>query len=384
MFNNDNVVNMRVVGNRVSDIVTRDFSGESDTVQIDLNGALVFPGLINSHDHLDFNLFPKLGNRTYNNYTEWGACIHKDYKDEIAGVLNIPLALRAEWGMYKNLLAGITTVVNHGEQIPIINPLITIFQNSHSLHSVHFEKYWKLKLNNPFNKDLPYAIHVGEGVDELSASEIDEFIQWNLLKKEIVGIHGVAMSNDQAKKFKALIWCPESNLFMLNKTADIKELKHDVTVLFGTDSTLTSSWNIWEHLRSARKTSQLSDSDLFNALTIDAANIWKLNNGKIEEGKDADIVIVNSGKGLTGWEEFYGLNPENILLIIHQGEIRLFDHELYDQLANAGYILSDFYKIYMNGTSKYVNGNLPKLMRDIQKYSPDANFPISSSEISFA
>jgi cytosine/adenosine deaminase-related metal-dependent hydrolase len=36
---------------------------------LDLNGALAFPGLINSHDHLDFNLFPPLANRIYNNYT---------------------------------------------------------------------------------------------------------------------------------------------------------------------------------------------------------------------------------------------------------------------------------------------------------------------------
>ena len=32
---------------------------------------ICFPGLINSHDHLDFNSFPQLGNRIYKNYKQY-------------------------------------------------------------------------------------------------------------------------------------------------------------------------------------------------------------------------------------------------------------------------------------------------------------------------
>ncbi|HEX4850540.1 MAG TPA: hypothetical protein VFV08_07035, partial [Puia sp.] len=39
---------------------------------IDLDQGIALPGFINSHDHLDFNLFPSIRNRIYNNYTEWG------------------------------------------------------------------------------------------------------------------------------------------------------------------------------------------------------------------------------------------------------------------------------------------------------------------------
>ncbi|WP_431200330.1 hypothetical protein ACQ86K_10855 [Mucilaginibacter sp. P19] len=102
--------------------------------------AIAFPGLINSHDHLDFNLFPQLGNKTYESYTEWGKHIHRAYAVEIASVLKIPIALRERWGVYKNLLCGVTTVVNHGEKTTINDPLITIFDNCQSIHSVRFEK----------------------------------------------------------------------------------------------------------------------------------------------------------------------------------------------------------------------------------------------------
>jgi cytosine/adenosine deaminase-related metal-dependent hydrolase len=108
-------------------------------LQLTFDNALAFPGLINAHDHLDFNLFPSLGNKTYNNYTEWGGFLHKSYKKEIDAVLKVPLDLRVRWGMFKNLLCGVTTVINHGEWLNIKDPVINVEQGK-CLHSVHFEK----------------------------------------------------------------------------------------------------------------------------------------------------------------------------------------------------------------------------------------------------
>src|ERR1700754_5330219 len=71
---------------------------------LEFEDAIAFPGLINSHDHLDFNLFPALGNRIYNDYTEWGTDIHLQNKETIAAVLRIPKELRIGWSLYKNLL----------------------------------------------------------------------------------------------------------------------------------------------------------------------------------------------------------------------------------------------------------------------------------------
>jgi len=39
---------------------------------------------------------------------------------------------------------------------------------------------------------------------------------------------------------------------------------------------------------------------------------------------------------------------------------------------------SGFSKIYINGTCKYIEGDVPKLMADIKQYYPEANFPISA------
>src|SRR5690349_15535136 len=191
-------------------------------VELNFSNALAFPGLVNSHDHLDFNLFPQLGNKIYNNYTEWGGEIHQQYKNEIAEVLKVPKTIRTQWGIYKNLLAGVTTVVNHGEKLEIPEPLITVIQDTNSLHSVKFEKYWRLKLISPLRREEIINIHLGEGTNEDARREIDEYIKWNLFKRKTVAIHGVAMTPDHAKHFEALVWCPESNFFLLGKTAQIQ------------------------------------------------------------------------------------------------------------------------------------------------------------------
>ncbi|GLU51250.1 amidohydrolase family protein [Dyadobacter frigoris] len=350
---------------------------DTDKLLLTFSDAIIFPGLINSHDHLDFNLFAALGDTQYNSYTEWGGYIHKNYKEEIASALKVPFPLRERWGLYKNMLCGVTTVVNHSEKFTDQTELINVIEDFQTLHSVQFEKKWQQKLNNPLKIRQPVVIHTGEGTNQEAHEEITKLIRWNLLKRKLIGVHGVAMSARQAVYFKALVWCPESNYFLLNKTARIKELKKHTAVLFGSDSTLTGSWNIWDHMRLARKTSMLTDSELYQSLTGTAADVWKLNTGKITEGFDADLVVARQKRNDTDWDTFYNLNPEDILLVIHKGKIRLFDASLFEQLPNLK--SQWFSKIYLGDRIKYVQGDLADLVGEIKKYKPDASFPMRLS-----
>lgn len=351
-------VNMRLKNGKLLPVD----SAVTDTIQLTFDNALIFPGLVNAHDHLDFNLFPQLGNRVYNNYTEWGNYIHQNYKEEIAAVLKVPLALRVSWGIFKNLLCGVTTVINHGEHLAVNNAPINVEQY-HSLHSVQFEKRWRMKLNNPLKRKKTAFIHTGEGTDELAHQEINDLISWNLVKKKLIGIHGVAMAENQAKEFEALIWCPESNYFLLNQTARVDQLKKHTTILFGTDSTLTASWNIWDHIRIARKTKMLTDEELYNSLNHNSAA--------------GSIVVVQRKAGETPYESFFSTSPADILLVVHQEKIRLFDETLLEQLTVID--LKKFSKIYINGTCKYIEGDLPGLMKQVKGYYPAANFPVTSN-----
>ena len=104
-----------------------------DHVELAFDNAICFPGLINSHDHLDFNCFSPFGNRIYSNYTEWGSHIHAEFKPEINRIMSIPQALRVKWGIYKNLMDGVTTVLHHGEKIKTSGAPITVYQRVQNL-----------------------------------------------------------------------------------------------------------------------------------------------------------------------------------------------------------------------------------------------------------
>lgn len=164
---------------------------------------------------------------------------------------------------------------------------------------------------------------------------------------------------------------------MLNTTANAGKLKTKTSILFGTDSTLTAIWNLWEQLRLARNTLLMTDAELFDSITQTAAAIWKQNSiASIVINKQADIIVANTNNK-TGFDAFYSLNPEDIQLILHKGEIRLFDEEIKNQLAATDLSFAAFSKIGINGKGKYVYGNVPALMNEVLSYYPEAVFPIS-------
>ncbi len=352
----------------------------TDPMQIRFTDAIAIPGLINSHDHLDFNCFSVLGNRKYDHYTEWGKHIHEAHKENIREILRVPKKLRAAWGMYKNLLAGVTTVVNHGSRLDIENPLIDIFQDTQNLHSVEFEKNWKWKLNNPMHVRKDVVIHTGEGTGKRSADEIDLLIKYNLLGRKLIGVHGVSMSPEQARYFKALIWCPESNKTLLDQHARIKDLKSGTTIVFGSDSTLTGSWNIWKHIRLARTLQQVTDDELFGMITRVPSGLWNVNKGVLQPKKDADIVVLNMKNKSSGIGDVFNANPEDILLIVHKGQIRLFDKSLLPQFRALPLNLFRYNQVNINENTKFVEGDLPGLIGEIRKYQPDIQFPVEVFE----
>ncbi len=343
-------------------------------VIIPFENAIAFPGLINSHDHLEFNLFPMLGNKKYEDYIEWGDDIHETFKDIIDGVLKIPIADRAAYGIFKNILNGITTVVHHGN-FPLQNKYpIEVFSEYNYIHSVRLDKAWFVKLNIKPNS-LPFVIHVGEGTNAASYSEIKKLIRANLFNRPVVAVHGIVMDAEQAERFKALVWCPVSNDFLYGSTCMVDELKNNTTILFGTDSNVSADWSIWNHLRFARNSGMLNDAELYRAVTSGAADFWALKNkGTLAPGFAADIVVAEKTAD-NFFDSFYGIEPRNILMVIKNGNIILADAAFSDSLKNIRADLSNFTEISVDGRNKFIKGGLGALCGRIKAYSSAASLP---------
>jgi cytosine/adenosine deaminase-related metal-dependent hydrolase len=371
LIEKDGTVNIKIDEEKITSLSDQKYT--DDSMQLHFENALAVPGLINSHDHLEFNCFPQLGSGRYDSYIDWAMEIQKEHKNKVNEVLEIPKDLRVEWGIYKNLIAGVTTVVHHG-YFNHTDPLINVVTNVQNLHSVGFEKYWKLKLNNPLQLNRLCVIHAGEGMTKDAGFEIDQLIRNNFLKRDMVAVHAVAMKPQQSRKFRAVIWCPDSNNFLFQKTADVAGLKGNTSLCFGTDSTLSAGWNYRDHLRLARKY-DTSDRELFDMATVTPAKLWKLNCGELSENKNADIVICRSANN--SLDSFYGSDPFDILMVIQKGKIRLFDESLYLQLKDSDFNFLNFGKFMIDGAVKYVEGNISSLMRKIKGYYPGAMFPIT-------
>lgn len=342
---------------------------------INFENVICFPGLINSHDHLDFDLFPKLGNKKYQDYVEWGEYIHQKNKEEINSVLKIPVEVRIEFGIIKNILCGVTTVFHHGKNAcSYENEIIDIKTGGRMIHSVQLEKEWKSTLINPLNFEK-IIIHIGEGINERSKEEINRLLRWNLLNKKLIGIHAVSMNEDQAKKFEALVWCPDSNFFLYDKTAEIKKLKSKTKISFGTDSTLSSDWNIWNHLRSARELNLLNDSELFYSVTRNPAEIFDLkNSGRIEENYFADLIIAKR-KSEYIFESFFSVNPEDIILILKKGEVILFDEEIFHKIKLLDLEKKSFYKFNFKGKTKFISYDIDRAIEQLRNYNDKIKIP---------
>jgi len=386
LINNIHIINneqqssqIKIKDSKIIGINTFDLRTDDNCEELSFNflNAIAFPGLINSHDHLEFNLFPKLGNRIYNDYIEWGNDINVQNKKQIDIVKKIPKDVHYKWGLYKNLICGVTTVINHGKKITTnYNNLPDVYSNYNYLHSLSIEKKWKIKFLFKLNK-LPVLIHIGEGTNKESINEIDELIKWNIFDKDLIGIHAIAMNEAQSKQFKAIIWCPDSNSFLYNKTANIPLLKKHTNILFGTDSMLSADWNLWNHLRLARDLNYLNDNELFFSISETASKVWGLKSkGKIEINNSADIVICKK-KYKNNWESFYSINPEDILMIVKNGIVVFIDSELIIQHQNIN--KDDFDVIYINSIKKYIIKGIQNLIQTINALLPEYEFPISIS-----
>src|SRR5216684_4324113 len=79
----------------------------------DLTGHLLLPGLINAHDHLEFSLFPRLGQGPWHDARVWARDIYHPEESPVREHLRVAKATRLAWGDLRNLLSGVTTVCHH-------------------------------------------------------------------------------------------------------------------------------------------------------------------------------------------------------------------------------------------------------------------------------
>ena len=326
---------------------------ENDLV-INLEGQLVFPGLLNAHDHLGLNAFPRPDSGgPYASAYAWIEALQPVLSSPpFQAVRRIDEAIRTRHGALKNLLSGVTTVAHHDPWLPVMGdetfPVRVVVPYGWC-HSMRLAGTYGPTIRESFAGTPPGArwfLHLAEGTDAEAEGELGRLDAIGILEAlETLGpatvlIHGVGLSAAGVARVLAagagVVWCPASNLRVLGATLDPRSLLAAGRLALGTDSRLSGASDLLEELRVARDASGLPAADLLRLVTEQAAAVLGVPSaGHLGPGAVADLVVVRDIDG-DPREALIGLPRSSLRAVVLGGVPRVADPDLLPWLEAAG------------------------------------------------
>ena len=247
-------------------------SSSAVSLSMDLGAGELRAGLINSHDHLFLNQFPRLGSPPYRSMYAWADDIHHRFAVEVDRYSRLPRGDALLFGALKNLLGGVTTVVHHdpwSEHLDSGFPLRV--ERVRVIHSLGFESDLEGALAGSEDmKGRPVCMHLAEGVGDDAASEVHEAAARGLMNGHLMAVHLVTVDGPGIELLRAahaaFVWCPTSNLFLYGRTSPPELFESGIDVLLGTDSLLSGAGTLLDELRTAHEVGRLDEDRLVGAV----------------------------------------------------------------------------------------------------------------------
>lgn len=284
-------------------------SAAPDAAAIDLDGYTLFPGLINAHDHLELNHYPRTKFcQRYDNAHQWGEDVNARLNESPFRELRaFPLNDRLFIGGLKNLLCGATTVAHHNPPHKALFSSdfpVRVVRRYGWAHSLHFSTDGEIRASYAATPpDAPWMIHLAEGTDATAHGEYTHLKALGCVGPNTVFIHGVGLSVEDASDYYLmhdkpldLVWCPSSNLYLLGQTAVPPVLDTHARIAGGSDSRLTADGDLLDEMRVAQQLHNHSAEDsLLDRVTAAAAAMLRLNDaGHLRPGAQGDFIAIRS------------------------------------------------------------------------------------------
>jgi len=256
--------------------------------------GIIFPGLIDAHNHPSYNSFPTLmfNNFPFGHRDEWGTDDpeYDNWKAKRTLVRNNPGVNDGEtdritkYGELLELMAGCVTIQgqsnsdkehSHPDML-LCNieqfPARSYFWQSAAIFpwtmsAIQRADIATMTTNGVLNA---FIMHLGEGPDETSRQQFDTWFNWGMLDNVDAIVHGTSFGSNEFAKMAAvgakLLWSPMSNMKLYEATANAA-LAHElgVTVGLSPDWTPSGGYNLLEELGYAWYLNQTMFSNYFTA-----------------------------------------------------------------------------------------------------------------------
>ena len=305
----------------------------TDVQIVETNGT-IYPGLIDSHNHMHYNHIPlwdfevhtsvKSEEGGYSNRNQWKN--NPNYKRDISWMKTF-VQTASMWNMadqqmkYAEVMAvagGVTAVQgspssNTDAWDSMLSRNIELYNfggdGIHTKVTTLESDYTGSHITSGNNSGSLNAwyLHLSEGVDESSRAEFDILVQNNLLVGELVVVHGTALTSTEFRMMGEvgadLAWSPLSNLLLYGDTTDVVAADEaGVRISLAPDWGPSGSKNVLHELKVAdlwntnNLNSYFSDYDLAAMVTKNPAlgNNWDDSVGTINAGLYADLVVVDT------------------------------------------------------------------------------------------
>jgi 5-methylthioadenosine/S-adenosylhomocysteine deaminase len=324
-------------------------------------GGLIYPGLIDLHNHLMYNSLPLWTEPArkipWTSHNQWGGA--PTYSAQISQPARLlgAAAGRAllRYVETRAIVGGTTSIQgNPRGAVPPDNDLI---RNVDSEKLGTHDDFIRVSTLVADSKEAlaPYAAavaagrgfiaHSAEGSDPRLRSEFQLLEAVDVVKPQLVAIHGGALNADDFAVMKAgnssLVWSPFSNLWLYGATADVKTAHAiGVRLCLGSDWGPSGTRNVLWELKVAdlwnKAQSVFTDEELVRMLTSNPgdalAEMWPHSVGRLERGALADIIVVRRSEP-DPYRSLIAATESDIRLVVVGGRARYGFRSLMQRLA---------------------------------------------------
>ena len=291
-------------------------------------GGTIYPGLIELHNHLSYNIIPTWQvPRLFLDRDQWRR--HEDYRKKMTGPLEVLGAIDGylqsivRFAECRLLFSGITTsqgitLASHQEITKFYKGIVRNVEKTDdpdlpeartridNINNNNAEKLLEL-----LKHEKCYLLHLSEGT-QLRANKHFRALQisqdeW-AITEALAGIHAVGLLQEDFEIMAgckgSIVWSPMSNFLLYGVTADIVSANQNKLLIgLGSDWSASGSKNLLCELKVARLVSEemggiFSDQDLVRMVTTNASRILKWENylGSLEPKKKADLIVLRGRK----------------------------------------------------------------------------------------